>query len=68
MNQQFTRIEENKSNAKGEEDTKSEIDFKEEREKYKDRTEMELPYTLTQAEDAMYINQQFIVSLEYHYF
>ena len=29
---------------------------------------MELPYTITQAEDSMYLNQQYIVTLEYHYY
>lgn len=29
---------------------------------------MELPYTVTTVEDAMYINQSNIVTLEYHLF
>ena len=35
---------------------------------YKERTEMTLPYTVTQVEDSMYLNQQYIVTLEYHYY
>ena len=33
--------------------------------KYKKLTEMELPYTNTQVEDAMYLNHNLIVTLEY---
>ena len=29
---------------------------------------MTLPYVATQVEDAMYLNQQHVVTLEYHYF
>ena len=42
------------------------IDFDKELELHKEKTEMELPYTGTVAEDAMYINQQTIVVLEYN--
>jgi hypothetical protein len=37
-------------------------------EAYKKRTTSELPYTLSQVEDAMYLDQYSIVTLEYHYY
>jgi hypothetical protein len=48
-----------------EKDKSDDIDFDEQMKKYKKLTEMELPYTSTQVEDAMYLNHNLIVTLEY---
>lgn len=44
------------------------IDFDKHLEALKKRTELEIPYTTTQVEDAMYIDQNTIVTLEFHYY
>lgn len=44
------------------------IDFNAQLEAYKKRTTSSLPYTLTQVEDAMFLDQYHIVTLEYHYY
>ena len=49
-------------------DNQQKIDFDQQLQAYKERTEMTLPYVATQVEDAMYLNQQHVVTLEYHYF
>ena len=43
------------------------IDFDAHMKDYKERTESTFPYTLTQAEDAMYLDKNTICTLEYHY-
>ena len=44
------------------------IDFSAELKALKRRTELDMPYTVTQCEDAMYIDQSTVVTLEFHYF
>lgn len=44
------------------------IDFKAQLEAFKRRTEQNFPFTLTQVEDAMYIDQYSIMTLEYYYY
>lgn len=48
--------------------TDKSIDFNAQLEAYKKRTTSSLPYTLTQVEDAMFLDQYHIVTLEYHYY
>ena len=51
-----------------ENNTDKSIDFSAQLSALKRRTETDLPYTLTQVEDAMYLDQNSIVTLEYHYY
>lgn len=51
-----------------ENNTDKSIDFSAQLSALKRRTETDLPYTLTQLEDAMYLDQNSIVTLEYHYY
>lgn len=44
------------------------IDFEQQLKAYKERNEVDLPFTLTQVEDSMYIDQYQVVTLEYHYY
>ena len=50
------------------ETTEKLIDFEQHLEALKKRTELEIPYTTTQVEDAMYIDQNTIMTLEFHYY
>ena len=43
------------------------IDFNAQLEQHKARTESQFPYTMTQTEDAMYLDSSTICTLEYHY-
>lgn len=51
-----------------ENNTDKAIDFQAQLEALKRRTETELPHTLTQVEDIMYLDQYSVISLEYHYY
>lgn len=51
-----------------ENNTDKSIDFNAQLLNLKNRTECELPHTLTQAEDVMYLDQYNILTLEYHYY
>ena len=42
------------------------IDFEQEIQAIKDRTEVDVPYVATHCADAMYLDQHTIVTLEYH--
>ena len=42
------------------------VDFNEQLNAHKKRTEKELPFTMTQINDVMYLDQFTIVSFEYH--
>jgi hypothetical protein len=44
------------------------IDFNKELKVIKELTELNIPYTITQVEDAMYLDQNFVVTLEYHFY
>ena len=44
------------------------IDFEQQLKAYKDRNEVDLPFTLTQVEDSMFVDQYQVVTLEYHYY
>lgn len=44
------------------------INFADHLKELQQRTEIELPYTLTQVEDAMYLERDKVVTLEYHYY
>ena len=44
------------------------IDFKGLLQKYRDRTEFSIPYTIMQVEDVMFINEKTIVALEYIFY
>ena len=44
------------------------IDFNAQIQAIKKQTETDLPYTLTQVEDAMYIDDRYLVTLEYIYY
>lgn len=44
------------------------IDFNAQLQALKKRTENNLPFTLTQVEDCMYLDQYNILALEYHYY
>lgn len=44
------------------------IDFEKQMADLKARTELEVPYCMTQCEDAMYLGKQSVVSLEYQYY
>lgn len=48
--------------------TDKSIDFQAQLDAYKKRTQQELPFTLTQVEDAMFIDQYYLMTLEYHYY
>jgi hypothetical protein len=48
--------------------TNKSIDFKSQLEGLKKRTEFDLPYTLTQVEDAMFLDQYHVLTLEFHYY
>lgn len=51
-----------------ENNTDKSIDFNAQLQALKKRTESELPHTLSQVEDAMYLDQYNIIVLEYHYY
>jgi hypothetical protein len=51
-----------------ENNTDKSIDFNAQLKALLRRTETELPHTLTQVEDIMYLDQYSVVSLEYHYY
>ena len=51
-----------------ENNTDKSIDFNAQLQALKKRTECELPHTLSQVEDAMYLDQYNIIVLEYHYY
>jgi len=44
------------------------IDFAQHMADLKARTELEVPYCMTQCEDAMYLDKHSVVSLEYQYY
>ena len=44
------------------------VNFADHLEELQKRTETELPFTLTQVEDAMYLERDKVVTLEYHYY
>ena len=44
------------------------VDFQKHMDDLKARTETEIPFTLTQVEDAMYLDKTMVVTLEYHYY
>jgi hypothetical protein len=44
------------------------IDFAKHMDDLKARTELEVPYCMTQCEDAMYLDKHSVVSLEYQYY
>lgn len=44
------------------------IDFKSQLDALKQRTEFNLPFTLSQVEDAMFLDQYHVVTLEFHYY
>ena len=48
--------------------TNESIDFDQELKDLKKRTELDIPYVSTMTEDAMYIDQHTIVTIEYHYY
>ena len=51
-----------------ENNTDKSIDFNSQLEALKKRTETELPHTLTQVEDIMFLDQYSVIALEYHYY
>ena len=51
-----------------ENNTDKSIDFNAQLQALKKRTECELPHTLSQVEDAMYLDQYNVIVLEYHYY
>ena len=51
-----------------ENNTDKSIDFTSQLEALKKRTETELPHTLTQVEDIMFLDQYSVIALEYHYY
>lgn len=57
-----------KGNASAKKADRNLIDFEKQLTEYKEHNEYRLPYTGTQVEDAMYINQKTVVTLEYHNF
>ena len=44
------------------------IDFKKLLQKYRDRTEASIPYTIMQVEDVMFIDEKHVVALEYIFY
>jgi len=44
------------------------VDFQKHMDDLKARTETEIPFTMTQVEDAMYLDKTMVVTLEYHYY
>jgi len=48
--------------------TSKSIDFNSHYDAFKLRTECDLPFTLTQTEDAMFLEGNSMLTLEYHYF
>lgn len=57
--QQFLQLQEKNANS---------INFRELLEKHKERTERDLPFTLYQVEDAIFVGDQIIVALEYIFY
>ena len=53
---------------KSAEETKKLIDFHGEIKKYQRRTQKELPYTIQQTEDAIFIDERRLVALEYIFY
>jgi len=46
----------------------SAIDFKKLLTKYRKRTEAEIPYTIQQVEDVMFVNDKVVIALEYIFY
>lgn len=44
------------------------IDFNEQLSDFKKRTEIDLPYTLTQTEDSIFVDKDYVMTLEYNYY
>lgn len=63
----MSRIEE-RDEIETQNNTSKSIDFNSHLESFKRRTEYDLPFTLTQTEDAMFLETDSMVTLEYHYF
>ena len=49
-------------------ETDRSIDFNQELKDYKKRTELDIPYVSSMCEDAMYIDSNTVVTIEYHYY
>lgn len=60
--------EKKRSNEEFQNNTHKSIDFSAQLKALKKRTEVDIPYTITQCEDAMYIDQAAVVTLEFHYY
>lgn len=60
--------EKKRSNEEFQNNTHKSIDFSAQLKALKKRTEVDIPYTITQCEDAMYIDQATVVTLEFHYY
>ena len=65
MNEEDSVLNQQKNNS---EEQRKIIDFKKMLVEYRERTEFEMPYTPSQIEDTMFVNDNTLVSLEYIYY